>query len=165
MAEAMPAATAAGCATKERLKAAMAEAAADHPAIAHDLTELRRRSLLAMAAAHGDEKAAVDGMIESFVHARSDVIDFLFDDVASSISRLRQVRPRTPPVCACPPRVAACAAAACSCHLTLFVSRLLQAGLCVGAVTNGNCDVTRHLSHLFDFEVRRRRGRGDVTAT
>ena len=67
----MPRAVAAGDGTKEAMRAAMRPAAEANPLIVHDLTELRRLSLGAMAAEHGDDPAAVTPLLDAFVEARA----------------------------------------------------------------------------------------------
>lgn len=116
----LPRAAASGAVTKESLRARMGPLMKAQPLLAHDLTELRRLSLLAVAAEHGDPPEAVAPLMEGFVAARSDVAADLYADVAPAIAALR------------------------------------ARGLSVGALTNGNCDVTKSgaaVASLFDFAV------------
>lgn len=109
----LPRAAAAGALQADVMKAGLEAARAGNPRVGHDLTELRRLSLLS----YGDDVAAVDEVVAAFVRARSNVEPFLWPDVRDAIRALR------------------------------------DAGLAVGALTDGNCDVAVSVGDLFDFAV------------
>lgn len=85
----LPRSAAAGACTKESLGVAMRAMGQAQPLLAHDLTELRRLSLLELAAAHGDPAEAVADLMAAFVAIRSDVGFAVYDDVAPHCTLLR----------------------------------------------------------------------------
>ena len=63
--------------------------AKQHALIAHDLTEIRRLGLEALAAEHGDAADGIPALVDEFVTARSDVASFFFGDTVASLEKLR----------------------------------------------------------------------------
>ena len=89
VAAALPKTAAAGGAERDALKASADAVRAAQPDLGHDFTELRRAALEGEAARHGDDAAAVGGVVERFVTVRSDVAAHFFDDTVPSLEALR----------------------------------------------------------------------------
>ena len=89
VAAALPKTAAAGGAERDALKANADAVRAAQPGLGHDFTELRRAALEGEAARHGDDAAAVGGVVERFVTVRSDVAAHFFDDTVPSLEALR----------------------------------------------------------------------------
>lgn len=72
----------------DRLRPAMVQISADHPLMAHDLTEVRKEALRRLAEPHGEE-GAVDEAIKLFVTIRSNVAPHLYEDVLPCLEWLK----------------------------------------------------------------------------